>query len=183
MPRNIPAIIGVSIYPGKITFERTTTSRNDAPASTATDRVRPSSPALDAAYGTAPVPPLAANSDEMLMMHFDAGASVASAAPPRFRTQLRMAARRNAREVSSAPSRFVRRICAISAGSVRGRMVEPVMPAALTRMSTGCCGAQLRVIGGLLWMRVGEWTYQGLFEVALPGAGVGDVADEEADAV
>jgi hypothetical protein len=32
-------------------------------------------------------------------------------------------------------------------------------------------------------MRVGEWTYQGLFEVALPGAGVGDVADEEADAV
>lgn len=119
-------------------FDRMATSFKDAEASTATDRVRPRRPALDAAYGTAPIPDLRASREEMLIIHFD-GSLVAAAGSLRLRTRLRIAARIKAREVSIAPSRFVRKIWEISATSERGRMLDMEMPAALTRTSTFAC--------------------------------------------
>lgn len=68
-------------------------------------------------------------------MHLEGGL-VPVAESLRLRTRLRIAARSNAREVSIAPSRFVRRVWEISANSDLGRMFEIEMPAALTRMST-----------------------------------------------
>ena len=47
----------------------------------------------------------------------------------------RMEARINARDVSIAPSRFVRRVLEMSSGSAFGKMEETEMPAALTRIS------------------------------------------------
>ena len=127
--------MGVSIYPGTIAFERMTISFIEADASTANDRVRPRRPALEAAYGTAPVPPLSASREDMLIMHFD-GDLVPAVESFRFRTRLRIEARINAREVSIAPSRLVRRIVEISSSSDLGRMFDIEIPAALTRMST-----------------------------------------------
>ena len=138
--KDIPAIMGVSIYPGTIAFDRINTPFNDSAVSAVNDRVSPRTPALEAAYGTAPVPAFSANRDDTLMMHFEGGgASAEGAAADRIFTLLRMEARTSAREVSRAPSRFVRRTCEMSDGSVRGRMLELEIPAALTRMSTGCC--------------------------------------------
>lgn len=116
-------------------FDRITISFIEADASTANDRVRPRRPALEAAYGTAPVPPLSASREDMLIMHFDGGL-VLAVGSLRFRTRLRMEARINARDVSIAPSRLVRRIVEISSSSDLGRMFDIEIPAALTRMST-----------------------------------------------
>lgn len=49
--------------------------------------------------------------------------------------RLRIDARMKARDVSSAPSRFVRRMREISVGSNLGRIEEMERPAALMRMS------------------------------------------------
>lgn len=127
--------MGVSIYPGTIAFDRMTISFIEADASTANDRVRPRRPALEAAYGTAPVPPLSASKEETLIMHFE-GDLVPTAGSLRFRIRLRMEARINAREVSIAPWRLVRRIVEISSSSDLGRMFDIEIPAALTRIST-----------------------------------------------
>ena len=128
------AIIGVSIYPGTIAFDRTTTLRRESAASTVNDLVRPRSPAFEAAYGTAPVPPFSASNDEMFMIHLDSG----RVSPVRLFSLLRREARRRARDVKIAPSRFVRRVCEISSGDVLGRIFEWEIPAALIRMSTDC---------------------------------------------
>lgn len=52
------------------------------------------------------------------------------------RRRLRIEARINAREVSIAPSRFVRRIVEISSSSDLGKMFDMEIPAALTSTST-----------------------------------------------
>lgn len=54
----------------------------------------------------------------------------------RLRMRLRIEARINAREVSIAPSRLVRRIVEISSSSDLGRMFDIEIPAALTKIST-----------------------------------------------
>lgn len=126
------------MYPGTMAFDRMAKSFSEAAASTATERVKPNTPALDAAYGTAPVPAFNASNEETLMIHFERGfASVESLL--RVRTRLRIAARIRAREVSTAPSRFVRRIWEMSASSDLGRILEIEIPAALTRTSTVAC--------------------------------------------
>jgi hypothetical protein len=120
-------------------FERKARSFNDADVSTATERVRPRRPALDAAYGTAPVPLFSARREETLIIHFEAGFLGSVRSLRLLRIRLRMEARRNAREVRIAPSRFVRRILVISESSILGRMLEVDIPAALTRMSMLPC--------------------------------------------
>lgn len=132
---NSPAVIGVSIYPGTITFDLTITplSFNKPAASTANERVNPNRPALEAAYGTAPVPSLCASSEEILIMHFDFSSAELR---PRFAILVRIKARIIAREVVMEPSRLVCRVSEISAGSMRGRILVFAMPAALIRMST-----------------------------------------------
>lgn len=72
----------------------------------------------------------------MLIMHLE-GMGVVLVAVRSF-IRLRIDARTRAREVSRDPSRFVRRTCEISFGSVLGRTLDVEMPAALIRMSTGC---------------------------------------------
>lgn len=72
----------------------------------------------------------------MLMMHLEGMKVVLSAA--RSFMRLRIDARTSAREVSREPSRFVRRTCEMSFGSVLGRTLDVEIPAALMRMSTGC---------------------------------------------
>lgn len=71
----------------------------------------------------------------MLMMHLEGMKVVLSAA--RSFMRLRIDARTSAREVSREPSRFVRRTCEMSFGSVLGRTLDVEIPAALMRMSTG----------------------------------------------
>lgn len=127
--------MGVSMYPGTIAFDRMTISFLEAEASTANDRVRPRRPALEAAYGTAPVPPLSASKEETLIMHFDR-TLIPAAESLRFRIRLRIEARINAREVRIAPSRLVRKVVEISSSSDLGRIFDTEIPAALTRMST-----------------------------------------------
>lgn len=68
-------------------------------------------------------------------MHFEKG-FFPTAGSFRLRIRLRIEARNNAREVSIAPSRFVRRIVEMSSSSDLGRMFDIEIPAALTRMST-----------------------------------------------
>lgn len=119
-------------------FDRTIRSLMDVEDSTANDRVRPKSPAFDAAYGTAPVPALRASSEDTLIMHFEGGFCPASVFL-RSRIRLLRAARRNAREVSIAPSRLVRRTWEMSSNSSFGRIFETDIPAALTRTSTPAC--------------------------------------------
>ena len=133
---NSLAVIGVSIYPGTIAFDLTITplSFNKPAASTANERVNPNRPALEAAYGTAPVPSLCASSEEILIMHFDF--SSAEELRARFAILVRIKARIMAREVVMEPSRLVCRVSEISAGSMRGRILEFAMPAALIKMST-----------------------------------------------
>ena len=120
--------MGVSMYPGTIALERTTTSFKELAASTAVERVRPSIPALDAEYGTAPAPLLSASNEEMLMMHFVSEVCLL--------TRLRMEARIKALDVSMAPRRFVSSNLVMFSGSVFGKMDEMDIPAALTRTST-----------------------------------------------
>lgn len=100
------AIIGVSIYPGTIALDRINTPRKEVAASTASERVRPSTPALDAAYDTAPVPPLCASREEMFIMHLEE----ISVVELRSFERLRIAARSRAREMRIVPSRLVRRV-------------------------------------------------------------------------
>ena len=113
-------------------FDRIATPRKELAASTASERVRPSTPALDAAYGTAPVPPLCASREEMFIIHFE-GISVVK---PRFLERLRIAARSKAREVRIAPSRFVRRVWVMTCGSVLASIFVVDIPAELIRIST-----------------------------------------------
>lgn len=82
----------------------------------------------------------------MLMMHldtgrgalFELGCSDESLLRLRFFCfrALRSEARRRAREVMIAPSRFVRRVWEMSVGEILGRRLLMEMPAALMRMST-----------------------------------------------
>lgn len=68
------------------------------------------------------------------MIHFEGG----RVSPVRPFNLLRREARRRARDVKIAPSRFVRRVCETSSGDVLGRILELEIPAALIRISTGC---------------------------------------------
>ena len=61
--------------------------------------------------------------------------------------RLRIEARIRAREVSIAPSRLVRRVSEMSSGEILGRRLEGETPAALMRMSTGCCEGLVHYIG------------------------------------
>jgi hypothetical protein len=81
----------------------------------------------------------------MLIMHFEGGLPEPWAGVlGRFleRARPRIEARRRAREVKIAPSRFVDRMREISDRSDLGRMLEVDWPAALTRMSTDSCTGQ-----------------------------------------
>lgn len=69
-------------------------------------------------------------------MHFDGGWGAFLVC---VRLRLRIEARIRAREVSIAPSRFVRRVSEMSSGVSLGRRLEGETPAAFMRMSTGCC--------------------------------------------
>lgn len=72
-------------------------------------------------------------------MHFDGGLlapGLDTLWRLRLRVRARIEARRRARDVRIAPSRFVLRVWDISDSSDLGRMLEVDWPAALTRMST-----------------------------------------------
>lgn len=172
--------MGVSMYPGTMAFDRMAKSFSEAAASTATERVKPSTPALDAAYGTAPVPAFNASNEETLIIHFERGvAPVASFL--RVRTRLRIAARIRAREVSTAPSRFVRRIWEMSASSDLGRILEMEIPAALTRISTVACTvvSKLCVTELRQWYRAKGGVYHFLLQLTHPRGCFSDITNKE----
>jgi hypothetical protein len=112
-----------------------------SPASTAMELVRPSSPALEAAYVTVPVTPFNANNEETLMMHFDTGGELLLLTASLlllffFLKRARIHALSMARQVYIEPSRFVLSVSEMLSAGVLESKFGMDIPAEFIRIST-----------------------------------------------
>lgn len=120
---NLPPVISVSTYPGTTAFTLTPC----LPTSLARARVKPNTPALLAAYATAPWPPCVARRLATLIMHLLLPSSLPF---PKY-----LFRKRN-RVPSIIPVRFVSTICCICSGGVAVNSDPCVTPAQFTSTSS-----------------------------------------------